>query len=377
MNTQPHSERAHAKRSPSSLGSYAVCPHYAPDNDRPPHPITVEGTAIHEAIEKKDFGGLSADAKQIALVGVQYWDNLLATRKDWRQYVEIRIDIPHMGYGHADLVLLSPDETQGVLVDWKTGYNTQAAVENNIQQRAYASGLFRRFTKMQTLEIHVVYVRLMEADISNVTREDCAQIELELIAIDRKAEEAESGAISVHNPDPHVCTYCVKAGVCPALSKIALPVAQAYAKARPEALMVPEAYDPALLSDPTVVSRALVVADIMERWAESVRKHALDLRLESGVEIPGYTLATRKGSTSVIDPQLVYSLAEQAGLDHAAIMGAVNLSVPKLLEALRETAPKGQKKHVAQEFEDTLRDSGAVMIAQESYHLRKSRAPAA
>jgi len=377
MRPQQHSERAHAKRSPSSLGNYAVCPHYAPDNDRPLHPVTVEGTAIHEAIEKRDVSGLSADAKQIALVGITYWDMLLAARKNWRQYVEIRIDIPHMGFGHADLVLISPDETQGVLVDWKTGYNSQAAVENNIQQRAYASGLFRRFPKLQTLEIHVVYVRLMEADVSSLAREDGNQVELELIAIDRKAEEAEQGTISAHNPDPAVCTYCVKAGGCPALSKIALPVAQAYAKARPEALTVPEAYDPALITDPSTMSKAMVVADIMERWAGSVRKHALDLRLVSGAEIPGYALVTRKGSTSVIDPQLVYSLAEQAGLGHAAIMGAVDMSVPKLLDAIRDTAPKGRKKHVAQEFEDTLRDSGAVMTSQESYHLRKSRSPAA
>jgi hypothetical protein len=371
---QPHSGRAHAKRSPSSLGNYAVCPHYLPDNDRPLHPVTVEGTAIHEAIEKRDLGGLSPDARQIAQTGIRYWDGLLATRKNWRQYVEIRIDIPHMGFGHADLVMLSPDETQGVLVDWKTGYNAQAAVENNIQQRAYASGLFRRFPKLRALEIHVVYVRLLEADINLVTLEDCPQIELELIAIDRRAEEAEQNAISAHNPDPAVCTYCVKAGVCPALNKLALPVAEAYAKARPEALTVPEAYDPALITDPAVMAKALVVADIMERWSESVRKHAVDLRLDSGVEIPGYTLVNRKGSTSVIDPQLVYSLAQEAGLDHAAIMGSVNMSVPKLLDAIRDTAPKGQKKHVAQEFEDTLRDSGAVMIAQDTYHLRKSRA---
>lgn len=370
---QPHSERAHAKRSPSSLGSYAVCPHYLPDNDRPLHPVTVEGTAIHEAIEKRDFGGLSPEAKQIAQTGITYWDNLVASRKDWRQYVEIRVNIPHMGFGHADLVMLSPDETQGILVDWKTGYNTQAAVENNIQQRAYASGLFCRFPKLRVIEVHVVYVRLLEADISTIVLEDCPQIELELIAIDRKAEEAEQGKIAAHNPDPYVCSYCAKAGPCPALSKIALPVAQAYAKARPEALVVPEAYDPAMLSDPSVVARALVVADIMERWSESVRKHALDLRLESGVEIPGYSLVNRKGTTSVIDPQLVYSLAQEAGLDHAAIMGAVSMSVPKLLDAVRDTAPKGKKKHVAQDFEDTLRDSGAVMVAQETYHLRKSR----
>lgn len=370
---QPHSDRAHAKRSPSSLGNYAVCPHYTPDNGRPLHPVTVEGTAIHEAIEKRDFGGLSPDAKQIAQTGIRYWDNLLSTRKNWRQYVEIRIDIPHMGFGHADLVMISPDESQGILVDWKTGYNPQAAVENNIQQRAYASGLFRRFPKLRALEVHVVYVRLLEADVSLVVLEDCPQIELELIAIDRKAEEAEQGKIAAQNPDPHVCSYCAKAGSCPALSKIALPVAQAYAKARPEALVVPEAYDPAMLSDPSVVARALVVADIMERWSESVRKHALDLRLESGIEIPGYSLVNRKGSTSVIDPQLVYSLAQEAGLDHAAIMGAVNMSVPKLLDAIRDTAPKGKKKHVAQDFEDTLRDSGAVMVSQDTYHLRKSR----
>ena len=77
--TAPHAERAHSKRSPSSLGKYAVCPHFKQDDDQPVHPVTLEGTLIHEAIEKKNLRGLTQEQRVMAQTGLDYVEAVKAT----------------------------------------------------------------------------------------------------------------------------------------------------------------------------------------------------------------------------------------------------------------------------------------------------------
>ena len=375
-NTQDHSQRKHAKRSPSGLGKVAVCPHFEQDNDRPVHPVTLEGTKIHEAIEARTLAGLTEDQKNMASRAINYWNDLLRTGP-WREMVELKIAIPHMDFGHADLVLISKDGKTGHLLDWKTGFNKQAATGLNAQQRAYAAGVFRAFPELEALTVHIVYVRLQEVDVETFRRADMVEAELQLIAIDRRAEEAvrfsaeNPGVIKWHRPDPAGCGYCKHAGVCPALAQVAQPIVQAYATARPEDLVVPEAYDPALISDPAVMAKAMLVADVMERWISSVKKHALDLRLSVGVEIPGTSLVSKNGSRSIIDPNTAHKIAEEHGITHEEFMTAVEVSASKLLKAVEAKAPRGKKKLASEALEDALRDAGALHVGPETFYLRR------
>ena len=366
---QPHSERSHSRISPSGLGSVAVCPHFINDDARPEHPSTREGTQIHEAIEVRNIKRLPMELRPIAQIGIDYWDALRRENPAWSEEVEPKVKITAEMAGHLDLIRFNA--TDADQVDYKSGVNEQATAATNIQQKAYAVGLFKRMLTLQRVRVHIVYVRLLEADVETFSRSQLPQLELEVLAVLRRAQSAQNGEIQVHNPDPSVCVYCKLAGVCPALNKIAQPIADAYAKARPGTLTVPAAYDPAAITQPAVMSKALVVADIMERWAESVRRHAVDLRLTSGQEIPGYSLIHREGTKSVVDADLAYSTAAQAGLVHAEIMQSVTMSIPKLMDALRAKTPKGKKKQAAEALEDAMRDAGALMVGQESYHLRK------
>ena len=376
MNPPDHSQRKHAKRSPSGLGKVAVCPHFQQDNDRPVHPVTLEGTRIHEAIETRTLAGLTDDQKNMAERAIQYWNDLLRTGP-WSERIEVKIAIPHMDFGHADLLLIHKDGKTGHLVDWKTGFSRQAPTGVNAQQRAYAAGIFRSFPELEALTVHIVYVRLQEVDVETFRRSDTDEMELQLIAIDRRAEEAvrfsseNPGVLKWHRPDPATCSYCVHAGACPALSAIAQPIVQAYASARPEDLVVPEAYDPALITDPNVMAKAMAVADVMERWISSVKKHALDLRFSVGVEIPGTSLVSKAGSKSILDPSTAHRVAEEHGLSHDEFMTAVEVSAAKLLKAAEAKAPRGKKKLAAQELEDALRDAGALHIGAETFYLRR------
>jgi hypothetical protein len=380
MNTPDHSQRKHAKRSPSGLGKVAVCPHFQQDNDRPVHPVTLEGTRIHEAIETRTLAGLTEDQKNMAERAIQYWNDLLRTGP-WSERIEVKIAIPHMDFGHADLLLVHKDGKTGHLIDWKTGFNKQAPTGVNAQQRAYAAGIFRSLPELEALTVHIVYVRLQEADVETFRRSDVAEMELQLIAIDRCAEEAvrfaeeNPGVLKWHRADPAACSYCVHAGACPALSAIAQPIVNAYASARPEDLVVPEAYDPALITDPNVMSKAMMVAEVMERWVSSVKKHALNLRLSGGMEIPGTNLVSKAGSKSIIDAATAHRVAEEHGLSYDAFMTAVEVSAAKLLKAAEAKAPRGKKKLAAQNLEDALRDANALTFGAETFYLRRVKKP--
>ena len=314
----------------------------------------------------------------MAKLGIEYWDDL-RKREKWTEYVEIQLQIPLVDdkKGHADLVLISQDGKRGALLDWKAGYKTQAVTINNLQQKCYAAALFEKFPDLETLEVHIVYLRLAEADVETLTRDDMPRVQLEILAVDRRAEEAENfekanpGQLYLHRPDPAVCTYCAKAGTCPALAALTIPTARAYAQARPETLTVPEAYDPALISDPAVMAKALVVADIAEKWADSVKKHALELRLSQGIEIPGTTLVSKNGTKSILDPNTAYQVAANHGLDHNEFMTCVDVSPAKLLKAAEAKAPRGKKKLAAEALEDELRDSGALHVGAETFYLRR------
>ena len=134
---------------------------------------------------------------------------------------------------------------------------------------------------------------------------------------------------------------------------------------------MPEAYDPALISDPAVMAKAMLVADVMERWISSVKKHALDLRLSVGVEIPGTSLVSKNGSRSIIDPNTAHKVAEEHGLTHEEFMTAVEVSASKLLKAVEVKAPRGQKKLASEALEDALRDASALHVGPETFYLRR------
>lgn len=380
-NTPDHSSRAHSKRSPSGLGRYAVCPHYAPDQNRPPHPRTIEGTMIHEAVEARNPKLLPEELRQFAEAAIRYWDDILAENPGWQYRIEMPVRIPFFEdkKGHIDLVFWSPDKKRLKVLDWKAGMNSQAEAAVNVQQKCYSTGVMENFPEAEEVEVHIVYLRLEKVSIHTWYRKDFDQMCLENLAVDRRAEEASQHDIDKpgerlwHNPDPHICYDCLKSATCPALHQLALPVAQAYASARPEDLVIPDAYDPALITDPSVMGRAYVLAGVMEKWCESVKFYATQMRLEQGIEIPGTQLAHRAGKKSISDPNEALRIAEQFGISHDEFMTAVEVSGPKLLKIAHDKAPKGKKKVAEENLENALQDAGVMSIGSETLYLRKSK----
>lgn len=368
-NILAHQSRAHSRISPSGLGTLSVCPHFQNDNAKPEHLFTTQGTMIHGALEHRDLSLLPEDLRPIAQVGLDFWDRLRDQTPGWQEECEPQIQVTEEMQGHLDVLRVGPEAA--MVLDFKTGLRKQATAATNIQQKAYALGVFRKYPQVQRISIYLAYLRLDEADTAELTRDQMPELELEVLSILRRAQAAQRGELNARRPDPNACSWCVHAGICPALHAITIPTARAYAASRPEDLVVPEAYDPALITDPNVMAKAMAVADVMERWISSVKKHALDLRFSVGVEIPGTSLVSKAGSKSILDPSAAHRVAEEHGLNHDEFMTAVEVSAAKLLKVAESKAPRGKKKMAAQELEDALRDAGALHIGAETFYLRR------
>lgn len=371
--TPDHSARAHARRSPSGFGSLSVCLHFQNDNSRPAHPMTLAGERIHQASEVRSTASLTDPVEvELAQKCIDYFNGFPTS--EWTHLPEMRFEVFEGIYGFADLTLLHKDMKKACLQDLKTGYRKAASAETNIQMQMYTLGIFDKWPSVEEVEVHLIYPRLDIVDVHTWKREpDYEQIKLRVIALERRAEAVQKGELVAYQPDSEICQWCKHAGTCPALHQLALPVAQAYASARPEDLTIPDAYDPALITDPSVMGKAYVLAGVMEKWCESVKFHATQMRLEQGIEIPGTQLAHRAGKKSISDPNEALRIAEQFGISHDEFMTAVEVSGPKLLKIAHDKAPKGKKKVAEENLENALQDAGVMSIGNETLYLKKSR----
>lgn len=372
-NTPDHSSRAHARRSPSGFGSLSVCLHFQNDNSRPAHPMTLSGERIHQASEVRSTASL-ADPVEVELAQkcIDYFNGFPTS--EWTHLPEMRFEVFEGIYGFADLTLLHKDMKKACLQDLKTGYRKQASAETNIQMQMYTLGIFDKWPSIEEVEVHLIYPRLDIVDVHTWKREpDYEQIKLRVIALERRAEAVQKGELVAYQPDSEICQWCKHAGTCPALHQLALPVAQAYASARPEDLTIPDAYDPALIESPDVMAKAKVVAGIMKKWCESVDYWALQMRLNQGVEIPGTTLATRAGTKKINDPNEALRIAQEHGVTFEEFLTTVDVSASQLLDIVHGKAARGKKGQAKEALEDALLDSGALSVGADTMYLRKSK----
>ena len=359
-----HSQRGHATYSPSSLKALEICPLYQKDNDKAPHPITLRGTAMHEAIETGKVEGL--DPYEIEMVKTCLdFQAEWSMDSTWANYPERKMATPGGQWGYCDNLFVRGREA--VLLDWKFSTRVQTEVENNVAAQAYVWGVLNDFPDVMEVAVHYVYPRLDVVSSRVFTRDDMEKIELRVETIIARAKLADPTKAM---PTEENCLYCSAKATCPALHKLALPLAQEYKK---DELTIIDEYHPSQISDPNVMAKAMAVATIMEEWAGSVKFHANQMRRETGVEIPGYTWASRKGDAVVNSAALVKFTADEFGLTDDDMVSAMSLSVSKLAEKIGERAPTGKKKSQIEAFKNELIDSGAIELKPDTFFLRRER----
>jgi hypothetical protein len=359
----PADERPHAEHSPSSLALKEVCPGFRPDSA--PSAASAEGTRCHHALETGDDEGL--DDEQLQVVGMcrDYAAGIESQARAHGEVTvlrEVKLSIAGgLTFGTADLVVASTNATAD-LIDFKFGRNPVADAEENVQMQCYALGVFERFPAVSTVNVHILLPRRDEVSTATYNRSDESRLRLRIETIIARASQPEPDLYPTDG-----CLWCRSKGTCAALHNHALSIASGYS----DELVLPDQVHPSHIVNPTVMARALQVARVMEKWCESVRHHALKMRL-SGVEIPGHELRTRSGARKINDALAAWAVVRDR-VDPDRFIACCDVSLPKLEEAISADAPRGGKAKAKHELCESLVAVGAYEAGGETTYLTRTR----
>lgn len=355
---EPTTERTHAPLAPSKLKNLELSPQWIPDPDAEEHPLTAAGTRMHKCLETWDDTELQEGEKELVEKCREFIDQF-----DGEKHEELKLDITKDCWGYCDLVFI--EGNIATLIDYKFGMSLQEDAETNPAAQAYVVGIFNRWPNVETVEVSYLYPRLDLISSAIYRRKDVPKILLRIATIEARVKAGQC--------EPHVetCTYCGRKADCDYLHKFALPIATRYHEKHPD-LAMPEKYDPSLISDPVTMSKAMAMAQVMERWADSVKFHALKLRQESGQDIPGYDYRTRAGKTRIVAPLIAWKTVE-GQVTQEEFLEACEVSAKDLADAAAKKAERGNKKSVRESVLNALRDSGALEVGPEIYYLQRSK----
>jgi len=359
---------------PSRLKNKELSPRFVEDPNREAHPITEEGILMHAALETGDDSKLNEDQRE-----------LVGRCRSWLQQHQAKFPVAQreltleimpgtISPGRADLVLLTNEGLDAMLVDFKFGLKLQEPTETNPAAQAYALGIFRRFERVRSVDIAYLYPRLGTVDTYRYLRVDCHRIETRMAAIEARVAEAERTGVC--SPNEETCKYCGLLATCQQMHQVYLPIATRYADSglnQKVAQLQQEvkSYDPSLIRDPATMRDALAVASVLEKWCSSVKYHAGKLR-EEGVSVPGYEWSARSGRRTITNPTLAYeALKDVISLEQ--FLGAVEVRITPLMDAVKENAPNRKKKEAAQRVEDLLRDRGLLEVGPDTFTLQRSK----
>jgi hypothetical protein len=364
--TAPAEDRPHAEHSPSSLALKEVCPGYRSDST--PSVASEEGTRCHLALETGNDDGL--DDEQLQVVGMcrEYTGQLEAEvcgegERSLVIHREERVEIcGGLTFGTLDYLLINPRLCRADLVDFKFGRNPVSDAEDNPQIQAYVLGVFENLPGLESIKAHILLPRRDEVSTASYTRADMPRLRLRIETIIARASL----------PEPELrptdgCLYCRKKATCAALHNHALKLASGYS----DELVLPEEVRPSHITDPSVMARALQVARVMEKWCESVRHHALKMRL-SGVEIPRHELRTRSGNRKINDALAAWGVVRDR-VEPDRFIACCDVSLTKLEDAVAANAPRGGTAKAKHELCESLAAVGAYEAGGESTFLTRTR----
>ena len=261
-------------------------------------------------------------------------------------------------WGTSDVVLQTGSHL--TLIDYKFGAGFIDAPEDNMQAKAYTAGALQKYDSAKTAEFIFVIPKRDEVLRHTFKREELPQLITEIAQIVEGAENPDSP----YNPSQEACVFCGEKPKCPAINTAVATVAEHYGE-----LQLPTEFHSSAIANPDEMSRALDAASIVERWAKSVRHHAMEMVL-NGETVPGYELKSRSGKRTVRDVQSAWAVLKHT-LELEDFLPACSVSITNLEKAIKERAPRGQKKALAEQVFESLQDAGILYRGDEVSYLGK------
>ncbi len=366
------SETKHATYGPSSLKLRRICPGWRNDNTRD-QTAADEGTLMHTAYETGDLSKLDVEQRACVEKALKFTASLERGADEVHKEVRLNI-LGGLTFGTADRVLVYKKVRRAVMVDLKNGRVAVDDAEFNLQGWAYVIGIFDQF---DVDEVEAIFVSPRRDEVTRHTfkRSDYTRLATEIrriiercqafdASIDEKNRTCDASLLNAHDD---ACCYCGFIAKCPKHANYGIEIAKKYAP-----LEIVDDVHSSELTDPTRMARLFTVARIIERWAESVKKHATDMA-KQGMEIPGFELRERAGTREITNPVLAYNVLVESGLEPIEIVSAAKLSLSKIEKLVSDKAPRGQKSKSVATLNAALAANDAINSGESIHYLQKTR----
>tara|TARA_R100001443_G_scaffold116619_2_gene137619 strand:- start:2219 stop:3340 length:1122 start_codon:yes stop_codon:yes gene_type:complete len=373
MNNQPdHSSRGHAEFSPSSLKYVAACSGYTGRSGT--NAAAEKGTRIHEALEIRDPSALHNEEEVMLYEKtVEQEDNFLdevigdVERID---HNEIQVDVQLNGtqtWGTCDRITLYDDD-KAVMGDYKTGISIIDEPTENWQAKAYSTGAFQKFQKLNEI-IFVFYIPARNEVLSGTfTREGLSKVVKDLSYVIKSGElirpQWEDDVPDIDRLNPNInCRFCKHEEKCPALGNVALEIAHRVSES---AIPKTDIIDP---KDPQTLEQLWSIAKIVTNWASRIKSVAVD-EAKKGMEFPTLKLKSMGASRKCIDNQKLVELAKEFNLDEEDVIRFANFPLKKISDEVGRLAPDGEKGQRSRDFMDALTEASIIDVSETRYTLK-------
>ncbi len=391
MNTEQEiAERIHHPYSPSSLQSRELCAKYQPSNNDTEASRT--GTMQHDVAESGLDNDKLKDFKAMAVVEcMKFVDERLRLHPGGKlikeEYLPIddeHIEVPtapklvlldpldpdpevisvpqtqqFLGTtaGYLDVGILSADETECEVIDFKFGKVPVEPAETNVQGTSYLLGLVKRHPKIRKGTVWFLMPHLDYITYHTFTVDQFGELHLRIKTIVKRAIEANKieDDYSMATPNVSACLFCARIGKCPKVAEKALKLGQKY-----QPLTMPDSISTSVFTDPADVERGLKFAQVIKTWAEAYRTQATQKTIEDAEFFPkGYTLVTMTKRT-VKNAKKLLELAKSFLPDEvkAKSEDLYKISIGDIEDIISIHAPRGQKEKTIEKFGTIALDAG-------------------
>lgn len=271
--------------------------------------------------------------------------------------------------GYVDFAVISADEIEGELVDFKFGQWAVTEAENNLQGIAYVLGLKKLFPNLRYCTARFIqpHIDFASSHTFDLTKPD--HLILRVRTVVHRAIEANNNPddFSMARPNTGACVFCAHVGRCPKVADYALRIGKKFMP-----LALPADLSTLALNDPAQVAAGLKLASVVNAWAESYRKQATMKAIEEDFVPEGYTLVPSRRiiikNAKAVGETAKKFLPEE---DSARVEALYEISITPLDKLVSLRAARGSKEETVKRFREALLEAGHTEMGVPFAFLRQ------
>ncbi len=382
-------ERLHHPYSPSKLQMLESCPKYASSFNE--NPAALMGTAQHDMADSGVDNDKVPDYRAMAVVEcMKFVDERRAKYPGStlikEEYLPIDdlvikdakgVEFKGTTAGYLDVGIVSADETEAEVIDFKFG---QVAVEpagNNLQGMSYMLGLRKRFPKIKTCVVWFMLPHRDEIDgyAFDLSEERVSKIYLRIRTVVNRAIEAnkDPGDFSTARPNVSACLFCDLVGRCPKVTEIALNVGKKYSPLR-----IPESISTTVFTDPAQIKTGLELSAVIKVWAEAYRTQVTNKTIDDQKFIPDGYMLVQNQKRKILKPKALGDFAKTflPPEHHEKVEALYDIALGGLEDLISTAAPRGEKEKTVDQFSEKALEAGLMELGTPFAFLRQSKKPA-